>query len=69
MELTNGEKLHPLWIKLYAYFETRLHSNRLALEGPVSDKEADKLRGRIAEDKLFMDLHNEVPQTLPNLEV
>jgi hypothetical protein len=69
MELTEGEKLSALWIKLYGYFEARLNSNRLTLEGPVSEKEADKLRGRIAEDKLFLNLHEDVPKTIPNLEV
>lgn len=69
MELTDGEKLNPLWIKLYDYFEVRLNTNRIALEGSVAEKEADKLRGRIAEDKLLMSLNEEISQTIPNLEV
>ena len=69
MELTVGERLTPLWMKLSEFFEARLKSNRVLLEGNVTEKEADKLRGRIAEDKLFLDLNVEIPKTLPNLEV
>jgi hypothetical protein len=69
MELTEGERFSTLWIKLSEYFEDRLRSNRLALEGPVTEKDADKLRGRIAEDKLLMSLSEEVSKTVPNVEV
>ncbi len=69
MELTDGERLSPLWIKLSEFFEARLASNRLTLESSISEKEADKVRGRIAEDKLFLGLNDEVPTTVPNLDV
>jgi hypothetical protein len=69
MQLTEGEKTSLLWIKLYGFFEDRLKSNRLLLEGSANEKESDKLRGRIAEAKLCMSLHDEVSPTVPNVEV
>lgn len=67
MQLTEGEKLHPLWVKLLEHLDARLLSNRIALEHATNEKEADKLRGRIAEDKLFLALNDEVSETVPNV--
>lgn len=70
MELTSGEQLNPLWIKLFTHVKDRLESNRLLLEVALTEKEADKLRGRIAEDKLFLALNDEPPpMTVPNVEM
>jgi hypothetical protein len=69
MELTYGEKLSPLWVKLLEHFHARLESNRVALEIETDEKKADKIRGRIAEDKIFLGLDVEVSETVPNVEV
>lgn len=69
MELTEGEKSSILWEKLFVYFTQRLESNRIALECAATEKDSDKLRGRIAEDKLFIGLNEEIPDTGANIEV
>jgi len=69
MELSNGEKLNPVWIKFCGYLNERIESNRLLLESAGDEKTSDKLRGRIAEDKLLLALNDEIPPTVPNVEM
>jgi hypothetical protein len=69
MILTHADKMSPLWVKLLDYLHARLESNRVALEIASDEKTADKIRGKIAEDKLLLGLDQEIPETVPNVEV
>ena len=45
--LTEGERRHPLWLRLSAYFELRLRDARGKNDGPLNELETAALRGQI----------------------
>jgi len=47
---------NPLWIKLRDHYQRRLEELRARNDGDLSDKDTDKMRGRIAECKAFLNL-------------
>jgi hypothetical protein len=53
----------PLWSKLSRYFEGRVDELHIKLEGDISEVQAAKLRGRIAEIRACMAL-DKVPAAL-----
>lgn len=59
--LTPFEKATPIWGRLFQDWQTRLEQLRSKLEGDITEVEAAKLRGRIAEIRANLSLDNEVP--------
>ena len=59
MKLTDEERRSALWRKLSAHAESRLQSLRIQNDGDKDAAETAKLRGRIAEVKVFLALGEE----------
>lgn len=47
LELSDGERMHPLWVRLKAHFETQLQSLRERNDRPQTELETATLRGHI----------------------
>lgn len=61
MILTPGDKVSGLWRQLTEHWTARIEALRTRLEGDITEAEAAKLRGRIAELRANLALSNEVP--------
>ena len=69
MTLDYNDRTSQTWVKLTAHWTKRIDELRLQLEGDRSDIDTAKLRGRIAEIRINLDLSksrailidNEVP--------
>lgn len=61
IRLTPAERANPLWAKLSAALESRLHSARQTNDGNLTMEETFRLRGRIAELKAFLRMGEETP--------
>lgn len=59
--LTNGERFHPLWIKLSGYFNGRLTNLRAQNDGPLSEQDTATLRGQIKLLKAIIALGKDEP--------
>lgn len=62
-ELTPGEKSHPLWAKLKAYFEEQLKIQRTRNDGNLSEHETAIIRGDIKRLKALIRLGDDRPLT------
>lgn len=62
-ELTDGERIHPLWARLTDHFETQLQMLRQKNDNPQSEMETATLRGRIAALKAVLALGDDQPPT------
>lgn len=61
LELTNGEKLSPLWKKLHEFLEDRKESARKRLEQDVPLDQTNIMRGRIQEINAMLSLNDDKP--------
>jgi hypothetical protein len=59
--LTEGEKAHPLWVRLKRHLEERLHDARLRNDKALTEFETAGLRGHIACLKSIIALGDEPP--------
>lgn len=62
-ELSEGEKMHPLWARLKAHLEQRLQTLRVRNDRPQTEFGTATLRGQIKELKAFIALGKDRPQT------
>lgn len=62
-ELSEGEKLHPLWLRLKAYLEGELQRLRIVNDKPKTELETARLRGRIDCTKAIIGLGADRPLT------
>lgn len=62
-ELTQGEKNHPLWIRLKAHFEAELEILRARNDSAMTDIQTATLRGQIKFCKAVVRLGEDRPQT------
>lgn len=60
--LTDGERHHPLWVRISAHLQTRLLQLRGKNDGALSEMETAALRGQIACLKSLMALGDEPPK-------
>ena len=61
IQLTDGERLHPLWLKLEAHFIESLNTLRCKNDGLISEQETNFRRGQIDQVKAFIALGKEPP--------
>lgn len=61
MNLTPGERMHPLWQKLAQHYSQRLATLRAKNDNPLTADETADLRGRIAEVKALLSLADDLP--------
>jgi hypothetical protein len=62
-QLTDGERAHPLWLKLKAHWLDRIAELRQRNDRTLSEAETAALRGQIAELKVAVALGDERPIT------
>lgn len=63
-ELSDGEKMHPLWVRLKAHFEAQLQTLRARNDsGAMSEIETATLRGHIRFCKAAIRLGDSRPST------
>lgn len=63
-ELTNAEKLSPIWARLKSHLESELQSARLRNDNAkLTTEETAALRGKISALKAFIALGDDRPQT------
>lgn len=62
-ELTEGEKLSPLWARLKAHLETQLKTLRAKNDRTQTEVETARLRGHIECLKAIVALGDDRPQT------
>lgn len=62
-EMTDGEKAHPLWMRLKAHFETHLQTLRTRNDRAMTELETATLRGHIHFLKAAIALGDDRPQT------
>lgn len=62
-ELSDGEKMHPLWVRLKAHLETQLQSLRERNDRPQTEFETATLRGHIKCLRALIALGDDRPQT------
>lgn len=55
-KLSDGERNHPLWLRLEAHMKERLEQLRVQNDKPQSELDTAALRGQIAEMKRFINL-------------
>lgn len=60
-ELTDADKLNPLWVRLEKHFQNRLTVLRMQNDGDLSDVETGRLRGQIKEVKAILALAKDRP--------
>ena len=61
LSLSKEEKRSTLWAKLSEHLNERLDSLRVQNDADKSDIETARLRGRIAEVKMFLSLEKDLP--------
>lgn len=59
--LTDGERRHPLWLRLKAHFEEKMLEARGKNDGPLSEADTATLRGQIKCLKGLIALGDEMP--------
>lgn len=60
--LSDGERMHPLWLRLRAHLVDRLADARIRNDGATLTEQATaELRGRIAAYKALIDLGKDRP--------
>lgn len=52
--LTDGERHHPLWLKLEAHLQTRAGILRAKNDGPLDSLQTATIRGQITEVKALL---------------
>lgn len=62
-ELSDGEKAHPLWVKLKAHFEAQLQSLRERNDRTQPELETATIRGHIKCLRAIIALGDDRPQT------
>ena len=60
-ELTEGDLVSPTWGKIKRHLDSRLAHLREQLEQDVSEQKSARIRGQIAEVKLFLGLADDRP--------
>jgi len=60
--LSDGERHHPLWVRLSAHLTMRLAQLRGKNDGPLTENETATLRGQIAALKAIINLGDEPPR-------
>lgn len=60
--LSDGERMHPLWMRLEQHFRRRLDELRKQNDGPLDEVRTAHLRGRIAEVGALLDLAEPLPR-------
>jgi hypothetical protein len=60
--LTEGERHHPLWLRLSAHLTEKLARLRSRNDGALSEQETATIRGEINCVKRFIALGDEPPQ-------
>lgn len=60
-ELTEGDLVSPTWGKIKRHLDSRLKVLREQLEQDVDERKSAKIRGQIAEVKLFIGLADDRP--------
>lgn len=60
-ELTQDEKLSPLWRKLHAYLNFELDTARKQNDDPAPESETSLVRGRIRALKMLINLGGSTP--------
>lgn len=61
IELTEGDLVSPTWGKINIYLTKRLAHLRNQLEQDVDERKSTRIRGQIAEVKLFLGLADDRP--------
>lgn len=61
--LTDGERRHPLWLRLRAYMEKQLANLHGKIEGDLKESETAIIRGRIKMLKALCALGDDPPMT------
>lgn len=61
--LSDGERVHPLWIRLKAHLEDRLRIARGRNDGPLHEIETASYRGQIKLLKALIGLGDDPPPT------
>jgi hypothetical protein len=56
MMISEGDRLHPIWMRLTTHLETRIALLRIKNEGDVSETQTARIRGGIAELKAILAL-------------
>lgn len=62
-ELTDGERMHPLWVRLDAHLKTQLQRLRERNDRSQSEQETARIRGHIECLKVMMRLGEVRPLT------
>lgn len=63
-ELSDGEKMHPLWVKLKAHLESQIQSKRAQNDSAkLTEAETAALRGHIQCLKVILSLGADRPDT------
>lgn len=62
-ELTDGEKLHPLWLRLKGHMESELQRLRCLNDKPQAELETARIRGRIQCVRAIIGLGDDRPLT------
>jgi hypothetical protein len=60
-ELSQGDKLNPLWIRMEQYWTNKLAMLRQNNDADLDSEETAKLRGRISEIKAMLALGKDRP--------
>lgn len=64
LKLSQGERSHPIWHKVYEHLEEELRYAQLNLEKLTNQDETNVARGRIRAIRELMDANNEQPIVL-----
>jgi hypothetical protein len=59
--LTDAERISPVWARVKEIIEDRIAKHRIANDGDKSPEDTAKLRGRIAELKDLLKLDRAIP--------
>lgn len=62
MNLTEGEKNHPVWQKIEAHLQNRVIILRAKNDGPLDPLQTATIRGQIAEAKALLSYSTMPPQ-------
>ena len=60
--LSEGEKHHPLWVKLVEHFQEKIDIAHGKIEGDLTEQQTARLRGHIQCLKSIISLGDESPQ-------
>ena len=61
LELSDGERSHPIWARIKAHLVNQLARLRVRNDAPADERDTAALRGRIAATKAFIALGDDKP--------